>query len=123
MLHINHCHRDNPVTERWFLKNDTAILFSVCEFCGKKLAIEIDLKSKRRIGKLFVGDKRIDFLKKKNKKHVNYKDFDTPSIRNWGFVFGVNVEIHDCKGRIRAIKQKAKDFFGCENLIKEIDTV
>lgn len=114
MKNIRHCGYDNPVTETWFLIDNSVILFSFCEICKKKIATFG--------GKIFV-DAKVEKLRKKYKKHVNYKDFDTPSIRNWGFVFGVNVEIHDCKGRIRAIKQKAKDFFGCENLIKEISSL
>lgn len=121
MSHIPHCSTNNPVTERWYLNDGTAVMFSQCCVCNKPLAVIIDIKTQKRISEIFGGFKKVLKTKEKCKKRLIYKDFETKSQRSVGFVFGLNIEIHDCKGRINKIRQRAKDFFGNQSLIREID--
>lgn len=120
-MYIRHCNFNNPIKEKWFLEDDKIILFAKCDLCKKDLAVIIDAKTKNTISKLFAGVDKVLKLKKNFKKRLIYKDFEVKGLKGTGFIFGLNIEIHDCKGRINKIRQRAKDFFGNQNLVREIE--
>lgn len=73
---INHCNRGNDIYERWFLKDGTKILFSVCSYCNKPLAQIVDMHTNQALSKLYTVPNQIEKLRKKKEKLVDYKSGD-----------------------------------------------
>ena len=127
---LYHCNQSFREYEIWFL-DDLALfrhrllMFGKCPNCKKDIALLIEerIEDGRVFQDKYIGYKKIEKLTAKIKHQILYSSNDAKIQKGkpFSWVYGENVEIHNKKGEVVAIKQKACDYFGQKETIKVID--
>ncbi|MEI8127995.1 MAG: hypothetical protein WCG95_00125 [bacterium] len=112
----------------WSLKDvkgftDCKLLIGCCPRCQKEV---VRLEETRiEDGKLFVQIRigvKSDKLKAKCKPRLIKVDKTVPRGKLYGFVYGINTEIHNNKGQVVKIRQRACDWHNHKALVREVKT-
>ena len=122
------CICSNPIvlSEQWYLKSirnfvERKLAIGKCAKCGEYALV---LSEKRNEdGKTFVqyinGIEALKVAKRETKRVLN-RTFINNDTNVIGWVYGVNVEIKNKKGKIVQIRQYASDFSNNKTLAKKI---
>lgn len=122
------CNKKVTTGDLWFLadiKGFTArkIYIGICEKCKEDLAVLIETRICDK--KVFINElKGIEAVKtiyrEKKRKLVTLPNIKANCLYGW--VYGVNVEIKNKKGKVTQIRQYASDFKNQKSLIKSFST-
>lgn len=115
----------------WFLEDIKGFterkLYIFSYFTGKKEKCITVLYEKNKLsGEVFqqkdVGQKALDTISREQvRKLYTSDDIKIQKGKPFGWVYGENIEIHDKKGNVIAIKQNACDFYGQKETINSAD--
>lgn len=125
---FNHCGLKFKAYDVWFLANtkecDNRILYiGFCPHCLKDFTclIETSKTENKTFNKIKSGKaalKEIELCR--TDKLYTANDLKIKKGKPYGWIYGENVEIHNNKGEIIKIRQKACDYYGQKEVIREI---
>lgn len=114
----------------WFLadlNNFTERKLYIFEYIDKKIkTITVLFEKDKLTGEVFSqrnkGQKSKDIMEQERIRILfTSDDIKVEKGKPFGWVYGENKEIHDRKGKVVAIKQKACDYYGQKETIKRVD--
>lgn len=122
------CNKKITDGDLWFLsdiKGFTArkIYVGVCKVCKEDVAVLIEtrIEDKKTFINEFKGIEAVKTIYREKKRKVTV----IPNIKAnclYGWVYGVNTQIKNKKGKVTQIRQYASDFKGNKTLVKKLNT-
>lgn len=94
-----------------------------CKICGDEVCLQImtNVGTSKTYYNFYTGLEAVKTIyKEKRRKIATYPDIKSNSLYGW--IYGVNVELKDKKGKTSQIRQYASDFKGNKKIIKKINT-
>lgn len=125
---FNHCGREIKPTETWYLAetkecNNRILHIAFCPRCLKSLTClsEQSKSENKTFNKIKFGSQALKEIElcKTDKLYTAF-DLKVKKGKPYSWIYGENVEICNNKGKVIKIRQKACDYFGQKEVIKEI---
>ena len=125
---FNHCGMKFKPIEVWFLADtkectDRTLYIGFCPRCLKDFTclIETDKIKNQTYYKIKQGNKAIKEVELcRADKLYTSQDVKVQKGTPSGWIYGENKEIHNRKGEVISIRQKACDFYGQKEIIKTV---
>ena len=125
---VNHCGQKIKPSEVWFLSDtkdcsNRILHIGVCPRCLKELTclIETSKTENKTYNNTKSGKKALKEIELcRLDKLYTSNDLRIKKGKPCGWTYGENIEIHNNKGEVIAIKQKRCDYFGQKEVIKKI---
>jgi len=122
---FTHCSVKFKQEETWYLKDNKnfcnrRLEIGICPLCEYDIVafIETRISDKKEFIQIETEYKALDIVEH-CKCEVKRADKTVPKGRLYGFVYGVNKEIHNRKGEVTKIRQRACDWQGQKVLVRE----
>lgn len=129
---FNHCGQSFKPKDIWYLANtkecyDRVLYISFCPKCLKDIVCLMEtVKSKdkdmldKTYCKIKQGNKALKEIELcRPDKLYTAQDIKIKKGKPCGWTFGENIEIHNNKGEVVAIRQKRCDYYGQKEIIKQ----
>lgn len=125
---FNHCGMNFKPVEVWFLADtkdctDRILYIGFCPRCLKDFTclVETDKIKNQTYHKIKQGNKAIKEVELcKSDKLYTSQDVKVQKGKPYGWIYGENKEIHNKKGEVISIRQRACDFHGQKEIVKEV---
>lgn len=128
---FSHCNRKFKPYKTWFLHPNQSFTnrrleFGICpnDNCQKEMLrlVETRIADNQKFSPIIISPKAIEKIIKKCKPEIEYIDSDVQKKRTkpFGLLYGTNKIIHNTKGKIIGIRQRACDYYGNNEIVKFI---
>ncbi len=125
---FNHCGQKIKPSEVWYLADtkecsNRILYIAFCPRCLKDLTClsETSKTENKIFNKIKTGVKaQKEIALCRLDKLYTAADLKIKKGKPYGWIYGENIEVHNCKGEIIEIRQKACDYYGQKEVIKRI---
>ena len=94
-------------------------IFDISESKKMVILFEVDKLKGLKFMQKYVGKPALDVLEREKVRLLyTSDDIKIKKGKPFGWTYGENVEIHNCKGEVIKIKQNRRDYFGQKETIK-----
>lgn len=126
MYLFTHCQKKFKQEETWYLKDNKnftnrRLEIAICPECEYDIIalIETRMSDNKEFVQEEIEYRALDIMER-CKREIKRADKVVPKGRLFGFVYGVNKEIHNRKGEVVKIRQRSYDWQNQNVLVREI---